>query len=162
MTRLLAEPETDKFFEIDPFHKLYDYEMYWACDQCLHSGLAVLADPSKQTYCWSPHLAYYDTPHVCQKSGNNFVFSKEEKRFWYEELQFWIESTPIHSPEYRREVRKQKAENKKLSEILSKPEDQLTTSELEQVIEIYDTWKKPHRKAYFISLLRKKSKQASS
>src|SRR5690349_12571086 len=67
----------------------------WACEDCLRSGRAIVANPARQLYCdWSPYLAYFDKSGVCTKCGSEFIFPKEEQRYWYEELGFWVQSYP--------------------------------------------------------------------
>jgi hypothetical protein len=87
----------------------------WACRHCLDSGRAILADPAKQLYCdWPPYLAYFDTTHECADCHDDFVFSKEEQRFWYEELGFWVQSRPKQCSNCRRKRRMHSRANAQL------------------------------------------------
>lgn len=67
----------------------------WACDACLDNGRAILADAKKQKYCdYWPYYAYRDEPNICAACGTNFVFEATEQKYWYETLQFWVQSYP--------------------------------------------------------------------
>jgi hypothetical protein len=81
----------------------------WACDDCLTSGAASIANPEAQLYLDSPpYLAYFDVSKVCEKCNEEYIFKKEEQAYWYEYLKFWVQSTPKHCSKCRREVREQK------------------------------------------------------
>lgn len=68
----------------------------WACQDCIESSAALEADPDQQTFNkWPPYLAYFDTRHECRDCGDAFVFAKDEKKHWYEVLQFWVQSHPV-------------------------------------------------------------------
>ena len=140
----------------DTYSSFIDADFDWACDTCLTSKKAILGNPSAQLYCWNPHYAYFDTIIECQKCQKDFTFSKEEKKYWYENLKFWIESVPVNCGDCRKEVRKLKIENKTLSDILMKEEDDLTIAELKSVIDIYTIWGKVERAKYFRAILKRK------
>lgn len=130
-----------------------DFE--WACDTCLSSGKAVLAIPEKQVTSGYPNLGYSDTEYECSTCTKPFLFKKEEKQLWYEQLEFSIHSTPNNCTTCRAVIRKKKVENQQLSILLKRPEKELTIQELEQIISIYTIWEKPGRVSYFKSLLKK-------
>lgn len=130
-----------------------DFE--WACDDCLSSGKAVTAIPDKQVTSGFPNLAYSDSEYQCSTCEQPFLFKKEEKQLWYEQLQFSIHSIPDNCTDCRAVIRKKKVENKQLSALLKRPETELTIKELEQIISIYTAWEKPDRVAYFKAVLKK-------
>jgi len=132
-----------------------DFE--WACDECLSAGKAVVAIPNKQETSGYPNLAYSDTSYSCFTCKAEFIFKKEEKQLWYEQLKFPTSSAPNDCTDCRKIIRKRKVENKQLSALLKRKEDTLNTDELQQVIAIYKQWDKPERVAYFKSLLKKKT-----
>jgi hypothetical protein len=69
--------------------------LHWACDSCIDQGRALLADPTKQTYCDSwPYYAYRDKRAKCEDCGSEFVFEATEQKHWYESLDFWVQSYP--------------------------------------------------------------------
>jgi hypothetical protein len=63
----------------------------WACDECLQSGRAIKANINNQDFdgC-NPHFAYFDKIASCRDCSNDFVFSKEEQRHWYEKLRLMV------------------------------------------------------------------------
>ncbi len=130
-----------------------DFE--WACDDCLEGQKALTADLTKQNISSMPHLAYHDTVLECKTCKEKFVFSKTEKKFWYETLGFWATSQPVYCKSCRRDNKQHKLENKTLSDLLRKGEEKLTADELATVIEIYEKWDKAERVRYFRALLRK-------
>lgn len=144
---------------IDTYGVFVDSAFGWACDSCLDSKKAIKANPSIQNYCWEPHLAYFDARFTCNTCQDKFTFKKEEKQLWYEKLQFWIDSRPNNCTNCRKEIRQLKNENKTLSQILSKKETEMSTSELSTVIDIYTQWDKPQRVKYYTSVLNKRNKR---
>jgi hypothetical protein len=143
---------------LDPYNSFIDSSFEWACDACLGSGKAILANPGLQNYCWDPHIAYFDATHVCRSCGIDFIFSKEEKRLWYEQLKFWIDAAPVNCPACRKELRQLKRENNTLSEILNKEEDDISSDELQSVIGIYKKWGKDNKVKYYESLWNKRQR----
>ena len=54
------------------------------------------ADISKQHYTVCPRHWYVDATFACRDCGEEFVFSADEQRFWYEDRKFFIDSLPKH------------------------------------------------------------------
>ncbi|MGV3696173.1 zinc-ribbon domain containing protein [Flavobacterium sp.] len=106
-----------------------------------------------------PHLAYADKLLDCHSCKKGFVFSKEEKKAWYESYTLPISAQPDNCLDCRRKIQKHNAENKLLSEILKKEEDAITDDELEQVVGIYTSWDKMEQSKYYLSLLIKRGKK---
>ena len=147
------QPGTDT----DNYIKLQWLQERWACDACLREKRAIVADHQVQYYStlnW-PHMAYYDTQHTCRSCGDEFTFSKEEKRHWFEELQFYIEAKAVRCQSCRKELNAEKLKHKTLSALLQKGIDNLEMEELELVIGIYEAWDKEHKIAYYRSVQRK-------
>lgn len=127
----------------------------WACDDCIREGKAILARPSRQHYTfgypWAtaiPYLAYYDQNLKCRDCEQWYVFSKEEQRHWYEELQFVVYVQNIRCPECRKTLRAAKDLNTELSDLLrdGKPEDPM---QLARIGELYQLMGKTEKaKAY--------------
>lgn len=145
-----------KELNIDSYDSIVGNDFEWACDACLQSGAAIEARPELQLTSGYPHLAFSDTKAHCRRCESEFAFSKEEKRFWYEERQFNIHSFPENCPGCRKEIRALRRENKKLSTILRKAESDLTLSELEEIISIYTKWGNVQKAAYYRSLQKKR------
>jgi hypothetical protein len=130
----------------------------WACDGCLDAGQAILGRPRKQRYAFNPidinapDLAYVDQNLSCDRCGEDFIFSKEEQRHWYEDLGFVIMSHPKQCAPCRRILREGRNLNTELSKLLADG-DPREEAQLRRVIEIYTLMEKPDRVAYFTSLL---------
>lgn len=97
----------------------------WACDICIKSKKAILANPQKQHYTFNhpmdtanPYLAYYDKEFTCETCKHTAVFSKEEQKYWYETLSFVVYSKPTSCKKCRQEMRRIKNLNTELSELL--------------------------------------------
>jgi uncharacterized Zn finger protein (UPF0148 family) len=85
---------------------------------------AIVADWSKHQphNSYGPLFWYVDKQVQCALCSREFVFSKEEQRHWYEELQFAIYVRAVHCPECRAEVREKKqsdlaAQKKHMAEV---------------------------------------------
>ena len=146
--------------DINTYASFIDSDFGWACDSCLEKKRATKGNPGLQNYCWNPHYAYFDTSKVCRKCNKDFVFGKEEKRFWYENLKFWPFAEPENCVDCRKDIRKYKSENKTLSEILRKKEEDILTEEIKIVIEIYTSWQIEQKAKYYQSVLNKRMKNS--
>jgi len=109
----------------------------WACTQCLESGRAIPADPSRQLFCdWPPYLAYFDIGHRCSDCGEKFVFTKHEQRFWYEELGFWVQSRPKQCAACRQKRRTTTVANTRLQHAIAELDPQ-NSEHLAKVSQLY-------------------------
>ena len=68
-------------------------------------GTAVCAEISKQNYTVCPRYWYFDVSIMCRDCGDEFVFSADEQRFWYEEREFYVDSLPVRCFECRKSRR---------------------------------------------------------
>ena len=118
--------------------KAYPDFYQWACDDCINSENAILANPKKQHYSVEgpPYLAYYDVQRKCRRCDEDFLFSKEEQRFWYEELEFSIYSKPVHCKPCNKIVKASKNLNTELSDLLKEGKP----SSKEQLLRIADIY----------------------
>jgi hypothetical protein len=66
---------------------------------------AVHADISRQNFSVCPRHWYIDATFHCPRCGNNFRFTADEQRVWYEELGFFVDSRAKHCVDCRRELR---------------------------------------------------------
>lgn len=149
-----------KYFKqigIDSYQTLACSDFEWACDECLHSGKAIPANPEAQENACEKKLSYSDEVKICQKCGSEFLFSKNEKKTWYESYRFHLDSTPVNCLKCRREVREVRAENKILSDTLKKGEKGLSVSDLNRVKYIYQKWDKPEKVSFYKALIKKAS-----
>lgn len=140
----------------------------WACDTCIRDNKAIKARPEKQfhtfTYPWdaaSPYLAYFDINFTCNTCKKDFTFSKEEQKFWYEDLQFVVYSKPVNCKSCRASIREGKNLNTELSQLLQEgqPHD---IEQLERIAEIYQQMGKVEKmKAYLKAAQKLKRKKHS-
>lgn len=65
----------------------------------------VAADPEKQHYSVVSVPVYYSMKLGCERCGEEFWFSANEQRVWYEEWGFWIDSVPKHCAGCRKRLR---------------------------------------------------------
>lgn len=118
---------------------LKKYSLYqWACDNCLKEGKAILAKPEKQNYSsWGyPNLAYFDKTCTCRNCQSKFIFSGKEQQYWYEELQFYIDSLAVHCIPCRKQIQAKKNLNTRLSGLL-KNGDPKDAKVLEEIALLY-------------------------
>lgn len=127
----------------------------WACDECLQLGKALIADFSKQLYLdYDPYLAYVDRSKICKTCGDLFVFTKAEQKFWYEDLQFWVQVQPNNCQSCRKEIRHKKKLNTELSFLLE-DKDNWILAELERIVEIYIELEKFEKAKFYQSKIDK-------
>lgn len=124
----------------------------WACDNCVEAGKAIEAQIEKQTYCdYPPYLMYFDKIMECQQCASSFTFSKEEQKYWYEELEFWVQSTPKHCEHCRKEIRKKKGINTELSQLLKNGDENLNSKVLYRIAELYQEMGKDGKMKMYLS-----------
>ncbi len=143
------------------FQNLITTRNQWACNQCLLSKKATRANPDKQVFCdQAPYLAYYDISKTCETCKEEYLFRQGEQQYWYEELQFWVQSIPINCPNCRKSKRDANSLNNELSNILA-DKDNLSIKDMERLAEIYTEINKPDRVKYFQRQIEKRKKQES-
>ena len=72
--------------------KMPDHLFYGASHVDYES--AIKADVSQQNAATCPRHWYADATIKCELCNVNFLFSKEEQKYWYETLKFWVDSFP--------------------------------------------------------------------
>ncbi len=145
-----------KELNIDTYNNFIDASFEWACDVCLKDKKAILASPAQQYASLAPSLAYHDIKKTCRTCRVEFTFTKEEKKLWYEQLKFWIDSEPVNCLKCRKEIRLLKEENKTISDILKKDEKDISIDELKIVADIYRTWDKIEKAKFYESKVEKR------
>lgn len=69
--------------------------IHWACDECLDSGAALIANPANQTYCdCPPFFAYFTVKFLCDQCDTEFLFTKEAQRERFEVEKKWVQVWP--------------------------------------------------------------------
>ena len=133
----------------------------WACDVCIREGLVLVGNAREQEFLdWPPYFTYRDETHRCRNCEKEFLFSKEEQKYWYETLKFWVQSDAVNCKTCRAEKRERRKEireaQKKLEKLIPKLNSQ-NIEELERVIELYqttDSWKKVKHYSGILNKLR--------
>lgn len=148
-----------KELKTDAYDSFLGASFEWACDDCLRTKKAILANPGAQETAFDPHLAYADTQLKCSECETSFRFTKEEKQVWYENYKLPIHAEPGNCLDCRRKIKQHKADNKTVSEILRKTESELSQEEIETLLEIYAAWDKPEKVKYFEAVLNKRIRQ---
>lgn len=140
----------------DIFGYLKDAYYDFACDVCLESDLAFLANIKEQNNShYNTIYAYYNSEYNCRTCNTDFIFYGKEKRFWYEVLKFRVDSKPMHCVSCRKENRSVKNMNTRLSDLLINGEENLSLDDFEEIIAIYTKWEKVERRKYFENKLKK-------
>lgn len=130
----------------------------WACDHCLETGRAIEGKVAEQTFCDNPpYLAYLDKKKNCETCSKNYIFSKEEQKFWYEELKFWVQSTPKNCQACRKEIRNKKNLNTKLSKLI-KHADLKDANQLIEISQLYFEMGKVEKGKKYATLAKKAMK----
>lgn len=136
-------------------HLFNDAEFLWACDECFQTKKAIKSIPVVIETSGYPPLAYFDSPKECNTCKTDFIFSKEEQKFWYENLKFTIDSTAKNCVACREAIRKQKHNNLRLAELLKKDEDSLSLSQLNELVNIYKEIGNEEKMNRYLNLIKK-------
>ena len=137
----------------------------WACDTCLETKKALLGNPKKQYHTFThpmntanPNLAYINKTVQCDACQEDFLFSKEEQKYWYEDLQFVVYSKPKQCLTCRKKKQADKLINTELSDLL-KDGEPTELKKLQRLVTIYELLEKHDKTKYYLSLIRKKKKR---
>jgi tetratricopeptide (TPR) repeat protein len=98
---------------------------------------AVVGDPTKQDPYYIPTYYYLDQKETCIQCKKDFIFSGQEQKYWYEELQFGQFSAPIRCPHCRHIQRVIKSLNQRISEL--KPQLEADPKQAEAQLELAST-----------------------
>jgi hypothetical protein len=130
----------------------------WVCDICIESKKALLGKDQLQN--WTgfayPYFIYRDQEKQCHQCHQSFIFTAQEQRFWYEELQFIVWSTPQQCPACRKAIRRAKLPHRQLTELVPNLNEE-DFNELEQVINLYLQIQNVEKAKYYLSKARKLS-----
>ncbi len=70
-----------------------DVFLHWASPkECRIPNTAIPANRSRQAPATVPVTHYFDVKRKCRDCGKPFIFFAEEQQYWYEELDFGLES----------------------------------------------------------------------
>lgn len=126
----------------------------WACDSCLSKGKANAANIHCHhlAHCGCPSwiLAYVDQERSCTRCQNKFLFDKDEQRYWYEELNFYMASVPNECPPCRKAIRDELRGQRRLSGLLPRFRKG-EVDFLETIVQIYLEMDKPESAHKFLA-----------
>lgn len=105
----------------------------WACDLCINEEKAITRNPKKVYGNEHDAVSFFDQVLTCSKCEKKFLFSKQEKKYWFEELKFY----PLSHRKECFDCRKKRRDNNRLSELLKEGNSNLESEEIEEIIEIY-------------------------
>lgn len=80
---------------------------------------AIPADTTKQHYTVVPRYWYVDATFRCGRCQNEFCFSAEEQKLWYEEYFIWVFVHPSKCQSCRRDLRRLKSLRRKYDQEIS-------------------------------------------
>ena len=95
---------------VEPRSRQTRLMVYWACNECLKDGIALLARTDLQR--WrdqQPNYAYFDDIETCIRCKGNFIFSKEQQKHRYEDLRCAVYFRPKFCKECDRRRKGRKA-----------------------------------------------------
>ena len=99
---------------------------------------AIKAETEKQNCSICPRYWYADATIKCLQCKVNFVFSKEEQKYWYEELKFWVDSFPNKCPSCKKNEKRLHNEFSYLRNHWFKPDKQeKVIDKLDKIIQTY-------------------------
>jgi len=133
---------------------------HWACDACLNSGKAVMANHENFSGIYGIYLAFYDIEKTCKSCKKKYIFTKEEQVQWFEKLQFCHRAKSVRCKPCLKKIRYQKSLQKKLSALLAIKKD-YTAEQLKEIITIYLEMGKPEKTNRYSNLLKKHLKNKS-
>ena len=141
----------------------YQGRLRWACDICIEKERVIVGRPDQQN--WTgfayPFFTHNDELLKCESCDCEFMFSKEEKRFWYENLKFIVWSYPKHCSSCRRRIRAPRIKNNRLTELISNV-DRVTDNEVEEIIDIFLEYGNIDKAKFYLSVLRKRKPKQDS
>lgn len=67
---------------------------------------AIRGNPDKQNYTVCPRHWYFDADFKCERCGQDFTWTAQEQRRWFEDFRFWITVSPRHCSKCRAVLRR--------------------------------------------------------
>ncbi len=148
-------PNTYKEIKKNIVNMFHNADFLWACDDCFLTGKAIKSIPSIIETSDYPPLAYFDTTKECSTCKKEFVFSKGEQKFWYENLKFTIHSKAKNCVSCREIIRNQKHNNQRLAELLEKESSALSLAQIQEMANIYKQLGNEEKMNRYLNLAKK-------
>ena len=79
---------------------------FFSCALAIHYETAIRANTHKQNYCVQGRMWYMDADFKCERCGEEFTWTAEEQKAWFEDYFFWVDSQPRHCKTCRGELRR--------------------------------------------------------
>ena len=134
-------------------------KLIWACDVCISTGKAIASEPWQQlTRSDYPFFAYFERSLKCADCGKDFLFSAQEQHYWYDILQFYIDSYPKQCAPCRHKRRVYKRHFHDLQRAIESL-DPNSSEQLAQVAEGYLKIGSPQRALEFFRRARNKARK---
>jgi hypothetical protein len=99
---------------------------------------AVPAEVARQNYSVCPRYWYIDATFRCVRCGNEFIFSAQEQKVWYEEYWFWVDAHPKHCVDCRRDLRRLKTLRSEYDETVARVLEQGGEDERKRLASVID------------------------
>lgn len=132
----------------------------WACDTCIKLKKAIIARPDKQDYSYYPYFAYFDIIRGCKTCNEDYMYTKEQQLFWYEELgkNYW--SRANNCLNCRIKKREKYSLNNKLLKLMKfskhlEGDDEASIKWITEIIQIYVEMNNVEKAKFYMSKLRK-------
>lgn len=119
---------------------LQKHDIGWACDICIDNGVAELVDEQADHKSWYPYFSYYNTEKNCLWCGTEFTYTKEEKRYWFENLRFSFHAIPSHCESCKKELFEGTPEQERCDMLLEQGGKNLSKKEKEELSTIFKAW----------------------
>jgi len=128
----------------------------WSCDKCLVDGKSIMANPEKQNYTGFvfPYLVYFDIERICKACKSEYIYTKEEQRFWYEDISGFVWSRASKCIDCRKLDQSYRRINTKLSYLINCL-DESDKDSLIEIIELYLKLEKTEKAKFYFSKLKK-------
>lgn len=108
---------------------IYQHQPAWT-----FPASGIRANESKQNYSVIPRTEYLDVLCRCRDCQRWFIFFAKEQQYWFEELQFFVDSCCVHCPECRHLRRQRHREEQEFASL--QKETQPTPEQITRLLEL--------------------------
>lgn len=100
-----------------------DVFLHWHSPrECRIPNTAIPADTSRQLPATVPVTHYFDAKRICRDCARPFIFFAEEQKYWYEELQFPLESDCVRCIDCRKKQQGLAFDRERYEELFTVPD----------------------------------------
>lgn len=97
---------------------------------------AVRANTEKQNYSVCPRYWYIDTHFTCDRCRQEFIWSIDEQKTWFEDYYFWVDAHPRQCRDCRVERRHLSKMRKEYDAIVADARKQGSPGQKQRIVEI--------------------------